>query len=296
MAYKDICLFASHYGTVGAGREGIYEEPLFKQLVPRAVQILNDQGFNTVYTGGLTGHEIDQHREKPNEYDVTISNHFNVGKAFVIYNPSHNNPNAGTFINEVTARLLANGIDCTGAYSSDQYAMCNYGKSDNYLIEWADCQKSNELHWIADVEARAWDLADFTRKVFLDGNNASGNGGNYNPNPPVETPAGDTPEQTDGYGLVAEYNAPKGRITSQDADRIIGFNDVLRTSDSGVGLYQGEYFESTDTEYLVRLQGDDNYIMRQSATSGLFFAVGTWLYDTYGQRVVDELYNVTFSI
>ena len=38
--------------------------------------------------------------------------------------------------------------------------------------------------------------------------------------------------------------------------------------------------------------GDDNYIMRQSATSGKYFAVGTWLYDEYGQRTVDKLYDV----
>ena len=296
MAYKDICLFASHYGTVGAGREGIYEEPLFNAIVRRAVQILNEQGFDTVYAGGLTGHEIDQHSAEPNLYDVTISNHFNVGKAFVIYNPNHNNPNANEFINNVTGRLRYNGIDCTGAYASDQYAMVNYGKSDNYLIEWADCTKSNELHWIADVEARAWDLADMTRKTFLDGQYANGNGGTTNPNPPINPPTGNTPEETDGYGLVAEYNAPRGRVSSQDADRIIGWNDVLRTSDSGVGLYRGEYFESTDTEYLVRIQGDDNYIMRQSKTSGLYFAVGTWLYDENGQRSVDEMYNVSFSV
>ena len=295
MAYKDICLFASHFGTVGAGRNGIYEEPLFARIVTRATQILNEQGFDTVYSGGLTGHEIDQHTAEPYLYDVTISNHFNVGNAFVILNPNHNNPNRHAFVNEVSARLKANGVHVTGAYESDQYAMTNYGKSDNYLIEWANCTKPNELEWIANIEERAWDLADFTRKVFLDGNYARGNGGGTQPNPPINPPSGNTPEETDGYGLVAQYDAPRGRITSHDPDKIIGWNDVLRTSDSGVGLYNGEYFLSTDTEYLVRLQGDDNYIMRESATSGLYFAIGTWLYDEYGQRGVDELYNVTFG-
>lgn len=292
MAYKDICLFASHHGTVGAGRDGIYEEPLFKEIVKRAVNILNGQGFDTVYTGGITGHEIDQHAAEPNLYDVTISNHFNVGSAFVIHNSKHNNPNKSLFVNEVTTRLQANGIYTIGAYESDQYAMTNYGKSDNYLIEWADCRKPNELAWVANVEERAWDLSDFTRKVFLDGKYARGNGGEVSPQPPVNPTSGQPPEKTDGYNLVAQYFAPKGRISSQDPDRIIGWNDVLRTSDSGVGLYNGEYFMSTDTEYLVRLKGDDNYIMRQSATSGKYFAIGTWLYDDYGQRTTDELYNV----
>jgi|GEM_PF-5928722 len=298
MAHKDICLYASHHGTVGAGRNGIYEEPLFKKIVPRAVEILRQQGFNTVYTGGLTGHEMDQHKADANVYDVTISNHFNVGSAFVIYNPNRNNPNRVAFVNEVTTRLKSKGIHCIGGYPSRDYAMCNYGKTDNYLIEWANCEKPNELAWIADVEERAWDLADFVRKVFLDGKYASASRGGVTPQPTpaIPKPTGKTPEQTDGYGLVAEYMAPRGRITSHDPDAIMAFNDVLRTQYAGddARLYNGEYFTSTDVEYLVRIKGDDNYIMRKSATTGKFFAIGTWLYDDYGQRAVDELYKIKF--
>jgi len=293
---KSICLYASHYGTVGAGREGIYEEPLFAKIVPRATEILRNQGFSTVYHGGISGHEIDQHRADARVYDVTISNHFNVGNAFVIYNPNHNNPHKDAFINEVRARLVSNGIHCIGGYPSDQYAMCNYGKSDNYLIEWANCTKSHELQWIADVENRAWDLADFVRKVFLDGAYASSyRNGSARPNPPVAPPVvSDSPKQDDGYGLVAQYMAPRGRITSHDRVPIMAFKDVLRTEYAGdaARLYTGEYFVSTDVEYLVRIKGDDNYIMRQSKTSGYYFAIGTWMYDRYGQRVVDELYDV----
>ena len=290
----DICIYASHHGTAGAGRNGIYEEHLFKKLVPRAVEILRNQGFNNVYTGGLTGHEIDQHRASPNLYDVTISNHFNVGNAFVIYNPTHNNPHRTAFIKEVTAKLKNSGIHCIGGYASKEYAMCNYGKSDNYLIEWANCEKSNELSWINDIENRAWDLADFVRKVFIDGKYASNERTNVTPQP-NET-IGKNAEQTDGYGLIAEYTAPLGKITSHDSDAIMAFNDVLRTQYAGedARLYKGEYFHSTDIEYLVRIKNDDNYIMRQSKTTGKYFAIGTWMYNNHGQRVVDEMYKVTW--
>ena len=295
---RTIWLSASHDGTVGAGREGLYEEYWSEPIIIEAVNRLNALGHSNVVWMGVNGHEMDQDDDGSigNE-DVVISLHFNVGNAMVLYNQNPANIN---WIDAYFRAHLPKEINYSGAIYRDDLDMLygDYDNAERYLLEMGDVRDADDRAWMSNQEFMINFLVGLVLEIFLGaGPQNPHDGVNSNPNPsPSNPPSGGTPEQTDGYGLVAQYDAPRGRITSHDPDKIIGWNDVLRASDSGVGLYDGEYFESTDTEYLVRIQGDDNYIMRQSKTSNLYFAIGTWLYDDNGQRGVDELYKVSFGV
>ena len=170
----DICLYASHYGTAGATRENYSEEIWAREVVAKAVDILRNLGFDNVYTGGLTGHEIDQHQAEPNLYDVCISNHFNSGNAMLLFNQNRNNQNFVKINNAFSTIMKTNGIVSSGAISRPDLAMLNSGNSELYLLEWADCNKANELQWLKDTDARARDLENLVRVCFLDGKTLEG--------------------------------------------------------------------------------------------------------------------------
>lgn len=252
----DICLYASHYQTAGATRNGYSEEMWSRAVVTRAVEILRGLGFNNIYTGGLTGHEITQHQNSPNLYDVCISNHFNSGNAMLLYNANRNNPRLAKMEQEFNHLMTQNGIINSGKIHRSDLAMLNSGSAELYLLEWADCNKANELAWLKNTEARAKDLANLVKKVFLDGKNIDGEAQGGQPTPPTNTTPwyealkgatfGSNETIIDAYeetGIFTYTNAPHAlsiypdidkAMQNQDADTQVFYNNGEALSYWGV--------------------------------------------------------------
>ena len=118
--------------------------------------------------------------------------------------------------------------------------------------------------------------------------------------PPIQPQPSNPEGQDRESGIVSQHIRVVGKLFNHD-DRISAWHDAGRTQEvdpngtQDVDWLNGEYINFTDEEVYVRKPSSnpsENYIMRQSATSGYWFTIGTWMYDDNGNRVVDEYYEL----
>ena len=173
--YMQVILFASHYKTAGATRGGYSEEFWAKQVVPKAVEILEAKGYRNILGLGLNEHEmdIDDLCFNDNRERVMISNHLNAGNAMLIYN---DNPTRVDKLNKEFGNILrGGGIHNQGKvhrFGENELDMVRIDgkpdRSERYLLEWANMDKPRELNWVKNTNARANDLANLVINTYGD--------------------------------------------------------------------------------------------------------------------------------
>jgi|GEM_PF-6910781 len=170
-----IVLFASHFETSGATRNGYSEEMWARQVVPQAAYILKQRGYTNILHFGTGEHEMDIDDSCFNDAypRVMISNHMNAGNAMLLYDK--NVPSLQAMDKAFGSLLRNNGIHYQGSirrHGDDSLDMLEnsdqYDLSERYLLEWVNMDRGNELNWAKNTAARAKDLADLVEKVFGD--------------------------------------------------------------------------------------------------------------------------------
>ena len=202
---RTIWLSAAHEGTVGAGREGLYEEHWSEPIIVESVNRLNALGHANVVWMGVNGHEMDQDDDGSigNE-DVVISLHFNVGNAMVLYNQ---NPANIDWIDAYFRAHLPGEISYSGKIRRDDLDML-HGDRDNaerYLLEMGDVRDADDRAWMSNQEFIINFLVFLVLEIFL-------GSGPQNPHTGINKPGPTPAPQEPSNPSIPWYEYIKGQV------------------------------------------------------------------------------------
>ena len=270
---RTIWLSAAHEGTVGAGREGLYEEHWSEPIIIQATNRLRDMGHTNVVHMGVNGHEMDQDDDGSigNE-DVVISLHFNVGNAMVLYNQ---NPASIDWIDAYFRAHLPGEISYSGKIRRDDLDMLHgdYDNAERYLLEMGDVRDADDRAWMSNQEFMINFLVCLVLEIFLGaGPQNPHNGANGQQVAPSPTPQPQEP-------IIPWYDYIKGQVhgseTVVDAYEEQGtfvFDNIPRKL-STLSIYPDFQQAMTDT------QADPNVFMENSDEITYWGVVRTDKYD-----------------